>query len=147
MAYATYTEFQERYPTKLTEAEVTSHFLHHASVRLETMLAPYFTLPFSANNLTAKDITLDLAYLLILQRSKDPRDAESLSQGIKGRIEGLRNGTEAMTTTSGDTVYSNTGLGEIWSTTQDFKPIFDMRESAEQRVDPDRLREEKEADR
>lgn len=147
MAYATITEFNERYVTKLTDTEVGSHFLHHAANRLDSMLAGYFTVPLSSNNLTAKDLNIDLAYLLILQRSREPRDYEGLAGMIEQRVKGLRAGTDAMVTDSGDALYRQPVDGEVWSTTQDFKPVFDLRTPEAQRVDPDRIEEEEQTDR
>ena len=147
MPYATWSEFSERYPTRLPEAEVASHFLVHAASRLESMLAGYFSVPFSANNLTAKDLNIDLAYLLILQRSKSPSDGRPLAELVSERIAALRAGREAMVTTSGAALYRASGDGPVWSTTQPFKPVFDLREAPEQHVDPERLAAEEREER
>jgi hypothetical protein len=144
MPYATYSEFSQRYPTRIPEAEITSHFLPHAANRLEAMLAGYFSVPFSANNLTAKDLCIDFAYLMILQRSKSPKDGEGLAQLVSDRVAALRAGREAMVTTSGEALYRVDG--QVWSTTQPFKPVFDLREAPEQRIDPDRLMAEERED-
>ena len=146
MAYATYSEFSERYPTRRSEPEVTSHFLVHGAHRLEAMLAGYFATPFSSDNLTAKDLNIDLAYLMILQRSKSPRDGEALAAAVAERIAALRAGSEAMVTTSGTALYRASVAGEVWSTTQAFKPVFDLRDSGAQRIDPDRLVSEERED-
>jgi len=61
MAYSTFEEFSARYPTRLAEAEVNSHYLAPAAQRLDAMLAGWFSVPFSSTNLTAKDLSIDLA--------------------------------------------------------------------------------------
>ncbi len=124
MPYATAAEFGARYVTKLTDAEISSHFLPFASTRLDAMLAPSFTVPFSDNNLAAKDLTIDLSYLLILQRSKEPKDLQSLQERIEGRIIALAEGREAMMTDSGEAIFAESALGDVWSSTSTGKPIF-----------------------
>jgi hypothetical protein len=146
MAYATYSEFSERYPTRMSDAEVTSHFLAHAAHRLDSLLAGYFATPFSADNLTAKDLNMDLAYLMVLQRSKSPDDGAALAAAVAERIGALRAGREAMVTAGGAALYRASAEGGIWSTTQAFKPVFDLRDSVEQRVDPERLAAEERED-
>ena len=112
--YATYSEFTARYATKVSEAEVSSHLLPFASARLDAALAPYFNVPFSPTNLTAKDLTLDLAYLMILQRAKDPADASALGKSLGDRISALAMGRAAMVTESGELLYARAPQGAVW---------------------------------
>lgn len=126
MNYADAQEFSGRYTTKLSDAEISSHFLPFASARLEAMLAPYFTVPFSANNLAAKDLTIDLAYLLILQRSKDSKDYEALKEKSEARINALAEGAEAMITTSGEALYASPAGADVWSNTSGGRQVFDL---------------------
>ena len=142
MPYATYDEFAARYPTRLTSAEVNSHVLPHAAARLEQRLARAFTVSFSDNNRTAADLTMDLAYLLILQRSKAPQEAEGLRAAVEARLDALADGREAMITTSGEALYAAPLEGDIWSNTTGYRPVFGLRDAREQAVDPQRLRDE-----
>ena len=142
MSYATFSEFTARYATKLTEAEVTSHYLPFATGRLEGLLGAYFSVPFSSNNLTAKDLTIDLAYLLVLQRSREPGDHEALKGRISDRIAALSQGAEAMMTTSGEALTASPAGDTVWSNTGRYKTVFDLRGAERQGVDPERLEEE-----
>jgi hypothetical protein len=142
MVYATYSDFNARYATRLTEAEVNSHVLPYASWRLEALLAPAFTVPFSDNNLTARDLTIDLAYLLVLQRSKEPKERQALEQAVLARVQGLSQGREAMVTTSGGALYAAPQQEVVWSSTGRYRTIFDLRDAPAQEVDPARLAEE-----
>ena len=142
MVYATFSDFNARYATKLEEAVVTSHYLPFSSARLDGMLAPYFTVPFSANNITARDLSIDLAYLLILQRSKEPEDYEAFNRAVETRLTALAKGEEAMVTNSGEVLFADNSVEEVWSNTAPFKPVFDLRESFRQRIDPDLLTHE-----
>lgn len=106
MIYATYSDFSTRYATRLPAAEVSSHLLPFASARLEGALGPYFGVPFAANNLTATDLTLDLAYLLVLQRSKAAEDAAALGKALAARLAALARGESAMITSSGELLHA-----------------------------------------
>jgi hypothetical protein len=115
MIYATYSDFSTRYVTKLPAEEVSSHLLPFASARLEGALGPYFALPFGANNLTATDLTLDLAYLLVLQRSKEPGDASALAKSLEARLGALAGGQAAMITSSGELLYAQAPQSTVWA--------------------------------
>jgi len=126
MIYATYSDFSARYVTKLSEAEVSSHLLPFASARLEGALGPCFGVPFAANNLTATDLTLDLAYLLVLQRSKAPEDAAALEQAMRARLDALATGKAAMITSSGELLYAQATPSTVWaSNAAGGGPLFD----------------------
>lgn len=142
MIYATYSDFTTRYATRLPEADIASHYLPFASGRLEGLLGAYFTVPFSSNNLTARDLTIDLAYLLILQRSKDSGDADALGRMLQSRLAALAKGTEAMITSSGETLIGAASENRVWGNTAPYDPVFNLLDSVSQKVDPDRLDEE-----
>ncbi|HKI97178.1 MAG TPA: hypothetical protein VKB51_01765 [bacterium] len=126
MIYATFSDFSARYATRLGADEVASHYLPYASARLEGLLGPYFAVPFSADNLTARDLTIDLAYLLLLQRSKEPGDARPLAAAVQARLEALAAGREAMVTTSGSALFADVVPGGVWSSTADADPRFTL---------------------
>ena len=126
MVYATPAAFHGRYTTKLTDAELSSHFLPYAGGRLNQLLAPYFSVPFSANNVTARDLTIDLAYLLLLQRNKEAREAEPLMRQVLSTIGALAGGQQAMVTDSGDVLYGQRRDGEVWSSTEQGQPVFKL---------------------
>lgn len=130
MTYATYSDFCARYATKLGEAEVTSHLLPYAAARLEGALGPYFALPFAPDNLTARDLTLDLAYLLVLQRSKEPREAAALAAAVEARLAALAQGRAAMVTAAGGLLYAQAAPPAVWA--QGAPPVF-AAERAEER--------------
>ena len=142
MPYATYEDFATRYGTRIPAAEVNSHVLPFATARLEAQLAPAFSVPFSANNRTATDLTVDLAYLLVLQRSKAPQDADALQGTLEARLTRLRRGEEAMLTDSGDVLFAESPQGDVWSNTARYHPVFGLRDAPVQMVDPRRLADE-----
>ncbi len=115
MSYATASDFTARYATRLDAAEIASHYLPFAAQRLDGWLAPHFTVPFSANNRTARDLTLELAYLLVLQRSKEPADRAPLAAAVEARLGRLARGEEAMLTDSGEALFASTAAVGVWS--------------------------------
>jgi hypothetical protein len=127
MSYATFSDFAARYATRLSADEVGSDYLPYAAARLEGWLAPYFTVPFSNNNVTARDLTIDLAYLLLLQRSKEPRDAQPLAAAVQARLDGLAAGREAMITSSGDALFADVARGGVWGSTAGADPRLGLR--------------------
>lgn len=137
MSYATYAEFNARYSTKLTEAEVNSDYLPFATSRLEGLLGGHFTVPFSSNNMTAKDITIDLAYLMILQRSREPKDFEGFGRAVNTRLSALTQGAEAMMTTSGEAIFSGTAQNVVWSNTARYKTVFNLKDALHQKLPED----------
>jgi hypothetical protein len=127
MIYATYSDFSTRYATKLTAAEVSSHLLPFASARLEGALAPYFPVPFAGNNLTATDLTIDLAYLLVLQRSKEPGDASALARHLESRLAALAGAQAAMITSSGEQLYAQAPQSAVWASHEaGCRAVFDL---------------------
>jgi len=141
MVYATLAQFGERYQTRLPDSELNSHHLLFASARLDSLLAPYFSVPFSANNATARDLAIDLAYLLILQRTKAPADAAPLSAAVEGRLAALAERRAAMMTDSGEALFADSARQEVWSDTSGARPVFDLGDPAAQRLDPARRRD------
>jgi len=83
--------------------------------------------------------------VLLLQRSKDPRDWQALAAQVERRVTDLREGREAMIASTGEALHRSTA-GGLWSSTRDFKPLFDLRADERQRVDPDRTADEERQD-
>ena len=126
MVYATFSDFNARYATRLAAEEVTSHYLPYAAARLEGLLGPYFSVPFSSDNVSARDLTIDLAYLLLLQRSKEPGDARPLAASLRARLEALAAGREAMITASGGALLAATAQGGVWGSTAGADPLLPL---------------------
>lgn len=146
MSYATYSEYIARYPNDNEVSEVNST-IFFASARVDGELGSVFTIPFSSNNITAKDLTIDQTELILLQRSKSPKDDWiDLKECIQERYSDLRNNKEAMITTSGEIIQGDLAGNLPASINQSFKPTFDMQDTEFQRVDPDRIDAERSED-
>ncbi len=144
VTYATYSEFLFFYPnTKETEANITSAWLPYGAVRVNECLGDLFTAPFSVNNYTAKQLSIDFAYLGLLIRSRPGDDSVELKEALDGRIEKIRNQGVMIDDDGAKITTPETGLNEIWSNNQPYHPTFSMLENPEQElVDVDRIKDE-----
>lgn len=140
--YATYSDFTQIYNLlpRTTQAEVENHWLPHGALLVNEFLGKCFTIPFSANNETAKDLSVHFAYLGILERTRNQDDSEELRNALMHRVENICKGNAPMITTSGEALFPDVDTAnkfDAWSTTQDYKNTFDMRDAIDQRIDPD----------
>lgn len=137
----TYDEIESRFSRvgDYGETVVTSHFLLYAENQVNGLLAGHFTVPFSSNNLTAKDLVIELTYM----RCADLKvsELEKRQDMFAQRIEALRNGDEVMLTSSGDTMVAGGTLIPT-STTQNYTPVFGLSDIELSEVDPDQIEDE-----
>ena len=101
--------------------EVSSAYIYYAEHDVDMHLGAVYTAPFSSNNLTAKDLSIDFAYVRMSRRAR-PKDAEAIHSALMKTIEKLTNGTLSMVTTSGDLLRPS--LGAMDSTTKLYNPLF-----------------------
>ena len=142
ITYATYSDYAQIYNLtgRITVDEVSNHWLPHGALMVNELLGKCFTIPFSSNNETAKDLNIHFAFLGILERTRNQKDSQELKLHLDKRIENICKGNAPMITTSGEALFPNADISnrlDAWSTTQDYKSTFDMRHPEVQRVDPD----------
>lgn len=139
ITYATYSEYTAVYSLKgLSVEAVNSTWLPYGALRVNEALGGYFTVPFSTNNQTARDLSIHYARLGQLERTRNQDDSQELLESINSRITMIQCGNAPMITDSGDAFFADaSATADAWSTTQDYKPLFDMRDPLDQRVDPD----------
>lgn len=143
--YATYSgDVTARYPRCLTDSRAAalceSAYLLPAEFELDARLAPKFTVPFSNNNMTARDLTIDMTMLRTgIYKDRD----EELRASVESRIKALLDGTMVMITTSGE-VAGYPG-GGVFSTTQNYHPTFGMGDIVDMKPDDDRVADEDDA--
>jgi len=142
--YATYSaDVFPRYPRTATDSRAVVvldvAYLAPAEFDLEGRLSPRFVTPFSSNNQTIRDLTIDMT--VIRQGMFKGDDLDSLQSSIDKRIEMLISGTMMMVTTSGDII---TGVDKptMMSVNADHPPVFGLGDIVEMRPSPDRLDEE-----
>ena len=122
--------------------DVSSNYIQYAEVEIDGRLAPKFTTPFSSNNLTVKDLCIDLVYAKA--GNLNIEDYDKLMDRIDKRIERLLAGEENMMTNSGDTLQQSIG-GTVWSSTQNYTPTFGHGAVEDFVVDPDLIDDEENA--
>jgi len=114
---------------------VDSHYIIYAEAQIEGALASSYTVPFSSNNLTVKDLVIDLTYGKAIA-FRDTKKAKAINDSVEHRIKMLKSGSMSMVTNSGD-ILSSSGQGTIWSSTENYSPSFDMNDQEHQEIDLD----------
>jgi hypothetical protein len=122
--YCTVDDVRGRYSEIETASkfDVISYHLQYAEMDLDGYLSPFFATPFSSNNLSAKDLAIDLTYIRVANLKTDERDG--LRKEIMERLRMYQTGQMQMVTTSGTAIGG--GESQAWSTTQNYNPIFGM---------------------
>lgn len=121
--YITWDDVVNRFSSFATAAgamKAASHHLAYAEAEVDAMLGAKFSVPFSNNNLTVKDLVIDLVYLRSIRNNFDlyrPMRAE-----INSKFAALLSGKMVMITASGDSL-RYTGVS-AWSNNQDYHPTF-----------------------
>lgn len=117
--------------------DVNSAFIAFAENEINGLLADFFTVPFSSNNMTAKDLAVELAYarLGVVKIS----DADKIREMVYKRINRIIEGKERMVLDDGtvlgsvgDAIYSSDsnyhhtfGVGHIEDMFVDSSQIYD----------------------
>lgn len=122
---------------------VESQYIIFAENELDRRLGQYFTVPFSSNNLTATDLSIDLAYAKYIIYD-DTEKYSAIMAHVDGIIADLIDGTTAMVTTSGDQLLSS-NTNAAWSNTMDYHSAFGMGDVETFRVDSNQLYAEEQA--
>ena len=139
ITYATYSEWTQVYSVKgVSQAEVNSTWIPYGALRVNEQLGKSFSTPFSSNNQTAKQLSIDYGYLGILLRTRNQTDSEELKNDLESRVADINSGNCPIILDDGSQIYpENNSKFDAFSTTQDYKSTFDMRDVQDQRVDPD----------
>lgn len=100
---------------------VESHFLLYAESDLDAKLLPHFAAEdITSNNLTVKDLAIELTYLRI--GNLKVSDHDKRMEALKKRVQSIIDGEAFMITTSGTQI--KTVGGAVFSTTETFHPTF-----------------------
>ena len=140
--YASWEDVVNRYPLlnrrKGGADEVNSSFVVFAENELDGRLGGCFTVPFSSNNLTAKDLTIELTALK--SNLWKEKDRERRVKDLDARIERLKNGEELMAVTSGPPLSAD--QSGVFSTTKNYHSTFGLVDVLDQGTDVDQLEDE-----
>lgn len=122
---------------------VDSAYIVFAENELDGRLASYFTVPFSSNNLTAKDLSVDMTYAKIIQYD-DPEKYEAIMGHVDKVIGDLILGDTHMVVDDGTLLYSS-NIDDAWSNTEDYHSAFGMGDFLDFAVSSEQIDDEREA--
>ena len=122
--------------------EIGSSFIPYAEAEVDGRLASKYTAPFSNNNMTVKDLCIDLVYIKV--GNLNIEETEKLQTMVDAKFERLINGDEIMFTSSGDQI-SQSVAGTVWSNTKDYHPVFGLSEQCHLAIDSSQLADEEAA--
>lgn len=137
--YIEYDDLVNRYPraSKKGGQEEINAFITNAEQELESMFAGAYTIPFSSNNVTIKDLAVDLTYIkLDVQSSKE--NVERHKRLMK-TVDMIKTNKMQMLTNSGDIVGA---ASPLWSNTTDYHPVHGVLDVTDQVVDDTRIQDE-----
>jgi hypothetical protein len=103
-------------------AIVNSFYVPYGETMVEGALAGYFTIPFSNNNLTIKDLAIDAVFIKMALLKAE--DIQILKDSLEKRILSLRDGSMSMIAIDGTVIGQATMA--INSTTKDHVPVYDV---------------------
>jgi len=144
MGILTFAAIVARYPIVSTvgsAADVTSAWVVYAENDINARLGNAFTVPFSSNNLTALDLMID-NFWLRYQRSNNSDLSKTLKEDMDERIKRLTSGTDQMLLVDGTVLNASAGIGDPWSNTQNYEPVFGMGDETTFHVDSSQVYDE-----
>jgi len=141
--YGTTDNFLQVYSAEIadiTSEEIQNQWMPYGALRVNERLGRVFTIPFSSNNHTARDLSVKYAYLGILLRTRNIEDSKELKEDLDLRIKDIVDSNAPMVLDSGLSMFADgTSTLSSWSNTSDYKQVFDMRDAEYQEIDPDLL--------
>lgn len=120
-----------------TPANIESHYIYYAENYLDSLLGPYFTVPFSSDNITAKDLSLEWTYILTADLKFEDREKRE-AHWLK-KIDRLIDGKAGMQVSSGQVLSIG---GTISNTTQSYHPTFGVGDIEDYLVDSSQVHDE-----
>lgn len=145
MSFIDWNNVVKKYPElgtsmRLDSAEVNSWHIPYAIAQLESALCNQFTVPFSSDNLTAVDLSVDLTYVRLALGKLDK--AKEVQEATLAKIDRIQSGEEGMMIVDG--TYAVAG-GNAYSSHADYHHTFGVGESTEFIVNSAQLQDEEDA--
>lgn len=145
MRYIVYQNLIDRYPKSAavgSSAFVESNYIYYAEGWVDGALSPAYSTPFSNNNVTVKDLSLDYAWAKMLW-FKDTKKSDLIMESLDAQVKLLLEGKAKMVIDDG-TVLSKS-VSVAWSETKDYPPTFGAGNIIDMQVSSDRLHDEERA--
>ena len=121
-------------------------FVLYAESELNRRLSSCYATPLSSNNITAKDLTIDIAFANTI-KYKDSEKYTAIMDQIDKVTEKLCGGQASMIDDTGAIILptGTSGSGKVYSNTQDFHSVFDMGDTINMHVSSAQLLSEADA--
>lgn len=135
--YIEWDDIIDRYPelnTVYGADEMAPTFINYAETFVDGMLASHFTPPFSNNNMTVRDLSIDNVYYRAGKFKLD--NAAQVWSDMLVHVEMLKNGDAQMITDSGELISSRASQA-VYSNTQSYHTAFGMDAVENWRIDED----------
>lgn len=143
--YINWADVLDRYP-KLASAvgadEASSHHIMYAEAFVDGRLAPYYTTPFSSNNLTVRDLCIEVVHARYWLGNNKELYEEGM-QFVKDFIGELASGASHMVTTSLEVIYGSQGAA--YSNTSGQHPTFGLDDYTMTSIDSATIIDERDA--
>lgn len=134
--YIEFNDLVERYPTANTrggDTTIDSGYIVPAEFEVDGWFSRHMTVPFSSNNMTVKDLAIDLTYVR-LAIGKDER-VDKIEKRLMDRVKRIQDGEEEMRTSDGNAVQV---IGDaVFSTEEGYHTSFGPDDASMYRVDSD----------
>lgn len=121
------------------DVEMEDTYINYAEAYVDGQLATVFTIPFSNNNATVKDLCIDITFAKT-QMVNDSDKFEEIMIHVGSYIAALKSGAMVMVVDSGVTITMN---GEVvYSKNMDYVPVFGKGNVIDFKVDSAQLYDE-----
>ena len=139
--YGTVDQFLQVYSAEavdISSTEISNQWMPYGALRVNERLGRVFTIPFSSNNQTARDLSVKYAYLGILLRTRNQEDSKELKEDLDLRIEDIIDGHSPMILDDGSGYFADgSSLTSSFSNTSGYNNTFNMLDAENQEIDPD----------
>ena len=123
--------------------EISSAYIVYAEAMVDGLLSSKFTVPFSNNNMTVKDLAIDYTYWMSARFKLE--DAVAVYSSFFGTIAMLKKDQMAMIATDGTLITGALKNSGIYSSTQSYHSAFGIDDPINWRVDSDQMADAQDA--
>lgn len=129
LSNSSWQEVTARYPElgklpNATSPEVQNTLISYAEAYVHGKLSTNFSVPFSCNNFTARDLVIDALYMQNVQ-TRQPVKGKAMLSVLDDKINALVTGRMQMVDVNGTVCQLATG-DPTWSNTMNYTPTFGM---------------------
>ncbi len=142
--YINWSDVVARYP--LVEdiggaVEVDSVFIAYAEYHVDEMLGSKFTVPFSNNNATVRDLSIDVTYWKAGKLKIE--EADKMEEQVMKRVNKLLSGETVMIVDGSSLTVQAPDIGDtIYSNTDEYHPVFGMSPTEYFQIDSEQIYDE-----